>query len=377
MSIDLIELPPFDVRNRLWISDIFQYSIRRFDGSLKAGKLPVFIVHGNLCLSPDYRSISFQLFSHLNDCGCYFGLIHVLDENYDQDLSVYYLEKCIFVFREYLRQNGGTFKLIEEYVKSFFHPTYNNIPPDVSASIVRFIAYKVRERDPRGNWSIFQYLKRQYLPVTLPMKKIFHIPLGYTDMFGESLGNHTDVGQNLDNQIVERDYKWSFCGQSWKKDRPLMLQSLHGIEPKFVYESNPVSYEMLSGKDYYRIVSQSIFIPCPFGNVNIDTYRLFEALEVGAIPIILKGHAFQPYGYYNILLGNHPIPVFSSWKDAGRFMSSLTDRSTIELSEQIRRWYQLFKVDLKVRIKEIISSAIQDKLLAADINQLESYCIPR
>ena len=47
MYIDLIELPPYNTGNRLWISKIFQYPIRRFDGSIKANTFPVFIVQGN------------------------------------------------------------------------------------------------------------------------------------------------------------------------------------------------------------------------------------------------------------------------------------------------------------------------------------------
>ena len=126
-----------------------------------------------------------------------------------------------------------------------------------------------------------------------------------------------------------------------------MLKCLKNCHPNFIYKwdlDGTGHGEVLSGEAYWEIMTQSIFIPCPLGNMNIDTYRLFDALEAGAIPIILKGYAFQPYDYYKILLGDHPIPTFSSWREVEVFLENINVGSIQELSEKISKWYTSFNL---------------------------------
>ena len=198
------------------------------------------------------------------------------------------------------------------------------------------------------------------------MNKVFFIPLGYTDKLAE----------NTDSlPIAERSYKWSFCGDSFKADRKSMLRCLGSIQPSYIFEYQGFMSEgSLSGDQYSEVLLQSMFIPCPMGNLNIDTYRLFEALEAGAIPLILKSHAWQPYSYYEILLGKHPIPTFSSWKQAKHFLECIDPDSIEMLSQEVNRWYAAFKSDLKLRIRESLLESAQNRLLAQDIHDLDSLC---
>lgn len=366
-------MPPYNTRNTLWISEIFQCSIRRFDGSLRAKTFPIFIVQGSTRLKVEDRSINFQLFDHLNQEGYSFGLIHIMDENYDHDISVYYLDKCIVIFREYFRPNGGKIHLLKDYSKSFFLPNYHNTSYSGLKYLVRIYRDFAGKRD-----SVFQFMKRQYLPSLPSTDKTFYIPLGYTDRVGRLLEHQASTKSHNHNQkITERKYKWSFCGQSLKRDRELMLRYLKNCQPNFVYRSDGAGHsEMLSGEDYWKIMTQSIFIPCPLGNINTDTYRLFEALESGAIPIILKSYASQPYDYYKNLLGDHPIPTFLHWKEVEIFLETINVSSVQELSEKISKWYIGFKLNLKLKIPKVLSRKISGKLLSNDIHQLDLYITP-
>ena len=351
MYIDLIELQPSDTRNRLWISEFFQSPIRRFDGSLRANTFPLFIVHGDANRGIEDRSINFKLFPHLNEKGHGFGLIHIQYENYDHDVSVYYLDKCILVFREHFRPSGGVIHLAEDYIKSFFLPTYHNS----SHSGFKSLPSKINARFAgRLGTGVFPFMKRQYLPRLPSTKEIFHIPLGYPDVVLKAKENQANIKKYSHNQVItKRPYKWSFCGDSSKKDRKLMLECLKNCHPNFIYTWDSVEtshFEMLSVEDYWKIMTQSIFIPCPLGNITIETYSLFDTLEAGAIPIILKGYAFQPYDYYKNLLGDHPIPTFSSWQEVEVFLENINVGSIQELSEKIRKWYTSFNLNLKIRI---------------------------
>ena len=51
------------------------------------------------------------------------------------------------------------------------------------------------------------------------------------------------------------------------------------------------------------LLSNSVFAPVPLGR-GPDSFRLYEALEMGAIPVITDIEAF------NVPLGDHPIPMW-------------------------------------------------------------------
>ena len=56
--------------------------------------------------------------------------------------------------------------------------------------------------------------------------------------------------------------------------------------------SNPTTG--LNTIQYQDLLSNSIFALCPPGNVHLDSFRIYEALEAGAIPIALGRTAQQP-----------------------------------------------------------------------------------
>jgi hypothetical protein len=364
VSVDLIEMKPYNTVSRSWISEIFQQEIRRFDGCLKSNTFPVFIVHGSTEYSLDERSANYNLFPYLSEKGHRFGLIHVMDEIYDHNLSVYYLDGCALVFREYYRPDGGWVNLLVDFIKSFFvRNRYHN-----KYSGAKRLAYEGYLRiAPAHILPKLAFMKRKYLP-RLPVDKIVTIPLGFTDRL--ALTRTGDLPP-----INERKYKWSFCGDSFKSDRKLMLECLSSIKPNFVYEYRGFMGERsLSGEEYWSILTESTFVPCSIGNLNIDTYRLFEVLEAKAIPIVLRSHAWQPYDYYRHLLGNHPIPTFSSWDEAQAFVNNMDFDSIEELSGKVIRWYATFGFDLKSKIRRSISEAAKDNLLPHDIQCLDSLC---
>jgi hypothetical protein len=363
--IDLIELKPYNTINSLWISKIFQHDIRRFDGRLQSNTLPVFIVQGSTEYGGGNRSIEYELFSYLNESGYSFGLIHVMDEIYDHDISIYGLEKCALIFREYFRPTGGRTQFLADFGKSFFIPNrYSSCHRQYSGS--KLLAYELYLRSTHI-FRKFDFMKRQYLP-RLPADKLFCIPLGYTDKFARSRKPYSFP-------FAQRRYKWSFAGNSFKTDRKQMLGYLADVKPNYIYEYQGFMGELsLSGEEYWDILTQSMFVPCSLGNLNIDTYRLFEVLEAGSIPIILKSHAWQPYDYYQNLLGDHPLPAFSSWKEARLFLINADLNLIMELSEKVIEWYAEFKLKLQRRIQECLLDAARERLLPHDVEYLDSLC---
>lgn len=98
---------------------------------------------------------------------------------------------------------------------------------------------------------------------------------------------------------------------------------------------------------------RSVFSPCPMGNVNLDCYRPYEALQYGSVPILEKRAGLD---YFTALFGSHPIPTFRTWREAARFVeSSQHDYAAQDrLISQCSEWWRGYKRDLSSRIAQFI-----------------------
>ena len=142
---------------------------------------------------------------------------------------------------------------------------------------------------------------------------ILTIPLGYPNLTPASPSP---------KPASARQYVWSFDGQV-KASRPEMMAAMRHIEPHVALDTRKrpsIESEDLSKETYDRLLSESAFAPCPMGNATFETWRLYEAMEAGAIPLIERRLSMD---YYRELLGEHPIPTFRSWETAARFSRGL------------------------------------------------------
>ena len=85
-------------------------------------------------------------------------------------------------------------------------------------------------------------------------------------------------------------------------------------------------YSRLPGylEAYTSSLAQTRFVPCPPGN-NPETFRHYEALEAGCIPLILTStpHSdFLQSEYWR----DYPGPLFSTWTEAAAFVRNSSDR---------------------------------------------------
>lgn len=79
--------------------------------------------------------------------------------------------------------------------------------------------------------------------------------------------------------------------------------------------------------DYVKILGDTIFIVAPSGSSS-ETFRLYEALELGGIPLIVKQ---RPIVDYSTQWKNYPGPILSNWSqlvDYFTFLKSLSGNNT-------------------------------------------------
>jgi hypothetical protein len=165
---------------------------------------------------------------------------------------------------------------------------------------------------------------------------------------------------------MNKKYIWCFIGQVHAQGaRAEMIESLKKTEGEYYCNVNSTwqSGDSLSTQDYKKILQQSIFVPCPRGNSNPETFRLYEALEVGSIPIVERDD------YWNSLFGDdHPLIQVSDWNKAVNDIIALSKETEWqeEYSQKLVSWWNSQKNSLKQKIKTTID---QPKIIEKPFTQ--------
>jgi hypothetical protein len=66
-----------------------------------------------------------------------------------------------------------------------------------------------------------------------------------------------------------------------------------------------------------------MFVPCPSGE-NYETYRIYEALEAGAMPVLVR----DSKEFTDFITSFLPLKVFDSWDDAALIAFAMSNNKT-------------------------------------------------
>jgi hypothetical protein len=115
------------------------------------------------------------------------------------------------------------------------------------------------------------------------------------------------------------------------------------------------SSDSLATVDYRKLMDSSIFVPCPAGWTNLDSFRVYEALEAGCIPIVEQRKGFD---YFSFMYGPHPIPTVSNWDEAPELIHKIqAENEEEELRKACYEWWQStkcrFRRDIQFSIKSL------------------------
>ena len=161
-------------------------------------------------------------------------------------------------------------------------------------------------------------------------KKVSCLPIGYKS------------GTLFKKEIVERKYKWAFLGTPHKSSRHDLLFQLSDIEPSFSHKTKKFNNKILEVSKMNEILTSTEFIPCPNGFVHPETYRLYEALECGCIPIVENA-----YKYYDRLFPNNPFIKIDRWIEAKPVIRVWRDDQIKQKREECRKWWSQCKNQLQ------------------------------
>lgn len=235
---------------------------------------------------------------------------------------------------------------------------YSGIQREPSPELQAFLAEKVtgprvlfhlsdeKLRHRNDIYSQFDLVVRNYFDPRLSWKKnVVFFPLGWTKDFAGAPLEFTG----------QREHLWSFCGAT-KASRTQMLQEFSAVSGSFVHLSSGWDAEdQLPPSEVKKVYSDSVFVLCPFGNAHFDTFRIMEALQAGAIPVVTK---FLRRDFARYTFGNHPFLVAENWAEAADKMRELDDDPTRvqEYQARVQAWYQNYLHSLQEKVGEILEA---------------------
>jgi len=183
-------------------------------------------------------------------------------------------------------------------------------------------------------------------------KNVVTFPLGYLAGF---------VGEPR-QKAGPRKYLWAFCGAGYKGQRKAMLDSFADFPEGFLHlasgwSSAPGDGEPLSQEDLVAVYGDSEFVLCPQGINHPDTFRIMEALQAGAIPVMVK---FLGRDYAKYTFGRHPFIVANTWTEAADILRSFHNNPALlaQKRQEVHDWYAHYRQQLLHYFRRIVTSDV-------------------
>ena len=162
---------------------------------------------------------------------------------------------------------------------------------------------------------------------------------------------------------VPRDLDFFFAGQSTHDRRRSCALAIQRLLTNNDFDGRALFTNSFGSgfpqQEYLVGLSRARIAPCPAGPATVDTFRVYEALECGAIPILDSVSLRESTrNVWPLLLGDHPLPVIEDWSTLPSIMPEwLIDWES--KSRWIGQWWRAYRNDFDLWLaRDLISLGV-------------------
>jgi hypothetical protein len=205
-------------------------------------------------------------------------------------------------------------------------------------------------RDDRSLYRLAEATVRNYRSELLAADaRVLTIPLGFKAGFAKP--------GFAAKPAAERRHLWSFAGDRKKLTRAAMMAAMQTLPGGAWHLTEGFgTADSLSTDAYRALLDDTLVVPCPGGWSNLETFRVYEALEAGCIPIVERRPGFD---YFADLLGPHPIPTVMDWQEAPAMIRAWQSAGREEATRRACvAWWQDYKTRLAARVQAFVRAAL-------------------
>lgn len=165
--------------------------------------------------------------------------------------------------------------------------------------------------------------------------QLTHFPIGPRDPFLDK-----DLSQLVPSPSSSRTYPWCFMGTLWSSGSRLSAVShfLRKLPDGFYFGGSHFGHGI--PLDQYRLkLMNSKFALAPEGDRHLDTFRLWESLSSGTIPLVVDHNSKASH----LLTDSFPVPIFKTWPEAVDFVYPYltNDIALDQLQSQVFNWWSM------------------------------------
>lgn len=131
---------------------------------------------------------------------------------------------------------------------------------------------------------------------------------------------------------------WMFAGQANHESRIRLANVLQTMPNGNLLETPGFAQGYEHG-EYYLRMSKAKAVPAPRGNISPDSFRFYEALEIGAVPIP------ENETWWRTLFPDMPMDVVTNWEDLPKYIKRPIENRAYR--NQCVAWWQRKKLEIK------------------------------
>lgn len=158
------------------------------------------------------------------------------------------------------------------------------------------------------------------------------------------------------NRSIMGFFAGALKGRTLIEEREQMMRAVQGADLPFAMIETPGFAQGMGPVSYAAFMASSRFALVPAGN-SPETIRLYDALEAGAIPVMLKSAFVEAKD----ALDNPPFILLNAWSELPAAYAPYADAknpaviAALEKKQQdVMAWWTKFKVAQQRKIKDLI-----------------------
>lgn len=155
-------------------------------------------------------------------------------------------------------------------------------------------------------------------------------------------------------------WQWVFAGQVTHPRRQAAVKAMAGMRPGEMGRliETPSFTAGLPHGEYLRLLRTARIAPCPSGPVGIDTFRMWEALEAGCVPIVDRVSPIRTDDYWGCVLDEEaPFPLITDWSMLP-LATELIDERWEWHAARCSGWWGRWRLRFSDRVRDLIRPPI-------------------
>jgi len=153
---------------------------------------------------------------------------------------------------------------------------------------------------------------------------------------------------------------WFYAGQVNHDSRKQLVEVLQNIPDGELLVTAGFA-KGLEQSEYYKKMAQAKAVPAPKGNISPDSFRFYEALELGAVPIA------ENIEFWNKLFPDNDLPIVEQWNDIEGFIDYISKNQ--EYRNRCVAWW----IQKKIEIQQELIGQTDNVTVVLPISAVKSH----